>query len=267
MLATPPSFDAALATLKAAGDRLRDEPMGMVAVCLPGIVDESGEVLALPGKLPGAEGRNVRQWLSQAFGLPATVTNDAIAYGAGEAILGAGRGHRRVVVVTLGTGVGVAVFDGGKPAGSGPYGGGILGGQMPIDRPDPRYSDSSDRSGTIEALCRAQRLVDYAAEEGSQATTPEAVIAEFGRQAAAAAAGVERFRGHLVRALVALAHAHAPGALIVGGGPAGPGSPLLEGIEARVNAQLFGGFSTRVLPAEGGDSAALLGLACLAAPG
>jgi glucokinase len=51
--------------------------------------------------------------LARRLGLPAVVVNDAQCFTVGEATYGAGRGRRRVVGLTLGTGVGGAVvFDG-----------------------------------------------------------------------------------------------------------------------------------------------------------
>lgn len=46
--------------------------------------------------------------------------NDADAFGVGEFAIGAARGHRRTVCVTLGTGVGSAFLDEGEPVNSGP---------------------------------------------------------------------------------------------------------------------------------------------------
>jgi polyphosphate glucokinase len=53
--------------------------------------------------------------LHDALGRPARVVNDADAAGVGEMLFGAGRGHRgTVVLITLGTGVGSALFRDGR---------------------------------------------------------------------------------------------------------------------------------------------------------
>ena len=53
---------------------------------------------------------------------PSTVRflNDADAFGVGEYAVGAARGHDRAVCITLGTGVGSAFLDQGRPVNSGP---------------------------------------------------------------------------------------------------------------------------------------------------
>ena len=56
-------------------------------------------------------GTNAAQLFSDAIGAPVTVMNDADAAGVAEVAFGAGRGHRGVLImVTLGTGIGSALF-------------------------------------------------------------------------------------------------------------------------------------------------------------
>lgn len=227
-----------------------------VGLCVPGLVSE-GRVRALPGKLDGIVGVDLQGMLEQRFAARAVVVNDAIAYAIGEAAVGAGRGTARAVVVTLGTGVGVGVIEDGRPLGSGELGGGLLGGAIPIGEGG---EDTSGRGGTIEALCRATRLLELA--DGAYEAVPDLYRAHHdGEQAAVTA--VARFRVDLARALVALAHAHAPEVIVVGGGPATPGAPIFEGLHALVAASLFEGFEVAILPAALGDAAALAGLAAL----
>ena len=59
-------------------------------------------------------GVNVRQLFTQAAGSETVVVNDADAAGVAEIAFGAGRGHKGVVVIiTVGTGLGTAVFSNG----------------------------------------------------------------------------------------------------------------------------------------------------------
>lgn len=242
-----------------------------VGLALPGVID-GGLVASLPGKLAGAEGADVAGWLAETVAQPSgevVVVNDAIAAGVGEASVGAGSGARRTVVVTLGTGVGVCVVEDGRPLGSGPFGGGILGGQVPIGAPDAGLLDAGDwldtagRTGTIEARCRAQALVAQAELRGGE--WPDArAVAEAGAagdmRALDAMAG---YRADVARGLAALAHAHAPDRIVVGGGVAREGSLVLRGLEAMVNAQLSFGLRVGVFGALLGSGAALAGLGVL----
>lgn len=67
--------------------------------------------------------------LREILAVPVTIDNDAVAAALGEYHLGAGQGSARMLMVTLGTGIGVAMLEGGTPFrnvdGSHPEGGHI----------------------------------------------------------------------------------------------------------------------------------------------
>ncbi len=76
------------------------------------------------GKFDALNGVDVGAVLRQELpGRPRTVTfvNDAIAFAVGEWAFGSGRGHDRMVGITLGTGVGSGFLDDGSPVASGPH--------------------------------------------------------------------------------------------------------------------------------------------------
>lgn len=261
---TPDGFPAALEALAELAARLTvGRAVEGLGIAVPGLIDERGAVVSLPGKLRGLEGQNLVEAAHARLGARAVVANDAAAYGTGEAASGAGRGATRAVIITLGTGVGVAVVEDGAPLGRGPLGGGILGGQLPIAEEGAGLLDSSGRDNTFEAFCAATRLLDYARQAGEGFAQIPDLFAAYRAGSAAARSALERYRGHLVRGLVALAHAHAPEVLVVGGGIAGAGSPLFEGLEPAVKRLCWPGYTVRVVPATLGDDAALVGLASL----
>ena len=231
-----------------------------VGLCVPGLVDD-GVLVSLPGKHAGLEGTDLRAMLTGAFGVPAFVSNDAIAYAVGEAVAGAARGHHRAAVMTVGTGIGVGVIEDGRPLGAGPLGGGQLGGQIPIAETSDQV-DSNGQRGTIEALCAASRLLTADAA-GAHADVPGLLVAAR-RGEPMATAAVEQWRSHFVRAVVAIAHAHTPSVIVVGGGPLADDAILLDGVEEAANQRLFGSYRVAVRRAELGDAAALHGIAHLA---
>jgi len=53
--------------------------------------------------------------LRELLGVPVAIDNDAVVAALGEYHLGAGRGSERMMMVTLGTGIGVALLDKGQP--------------------------------------------------------------------------------------------------------------------------------------------------------
>jgi glucokinase len=232
-----------------------------VGLCAPGLISAQGTVISLPGKLAGLEGHDLAGMLTEEFGVPAVVVNDAIAHGVGEACSGAGRGRARVVVMTIGTGVGVSVVHDGAPITAGPIGGGIMGGHIPISDRTAGVVDSNGRPDTIEAHCCAQRIVDYANDAGEDARSVAEVFAAYSRGSMGARRGIDVYRTHMARAVVALAHAHAPDVIVLGGGAMTRGNPVIDGLSEMVNDRLFGSYSVEVAVARLGEQAALLGLA------
>lgn len=224
-----------------------------LALCVPGLVD-AGRVVALPGKLPGLQGAD----LAAALGVPvALLVNDAVAHAVGEASAGAGRDSRRVVAVTLGTGVGVAVVEDGLPLGRGWTGAGVLGGGLPLPGPADGPLDSAGRAGTFEARCSAASLV--AAVPGAVDVATAYALAAAGDPAAVQ--GFADYQRWLARGLGALCAAHAPDVVVVGGGAAR--EELLDGVQAAVRGTLWPGQRVHVRLAELGDAAALVGLRLL----
>ena len=242
-------------------------PSGAVlGLCIPGLVDAAGRSWSLPGKLEGLEGMDVSACLSDRFGVSTTVVNDAVAHGVGEAVHGAGKGAERVLVVTIGTGVGVCVIDRRLPQAAWLGGAAGLGGFIPVSDRTAGPADSIGRPDTIEALCCAARIVDCARSAGEVAEDVEGVLAAAARGLEAAQRGLAMYRRLLVKSLVALTHAHMPELLVVGGGPLVESNLILDGVEAMVNGQLFPGLVVSIRPADLGDRAALIGLSVIAGP-
>lgn len=88
----------------------KDLPLGVSA---PGLAARDRRSIAfLPNRLPGLERLDWTEFLGRRQLVP--VSNDAQASLAGEAWIGAARGMRDVVMLTLGTGVGGAILAGGR---------------------------------------------------------------------------------------------------------------------------------------------------------
>ncbi len=262
---TPADAQGALAALAAVGrEWVAARQVRATALAVPGLVAPPGTIVALPGKLDGIVGMDLAGYLQRSFGVPALVVNDAIAYGVGEARFGAARAHERSLVMTIGTGVGVAVVENGGPLGSGPLGGGLLGGQLPVFESAEGPRDTRGRRGTIEARCAAHAIVAAARARGSDAADVPAIYEAIRRGDGRARTGVDDYRRDLTRALVVLAHAHAPSVIVLGGGPMTPDNPVIDGLDEAVAAELWPGYTVAIARAERGDEAALLGGASLA---
>jgi glucokinase len=77
-----------------------------VGVGVPGIVDFEKGIVHRSPNFPAWNDANIRDEISRRVGLPLAFDNDANMHALGEARFGAGRGHRNMVLLTLGTGIG-----------------------------------------------------------------------------------------------------------------------------------------------------------------
>ncbi|WP_036481398.1 ROK family protein [Myxosarcina sp. GI1] len=80
----------------------------------PGPVDTQRRIAKVSINLPGWNNIPVADWLEAKTQLPTLLENDANCAGIGEAWLGRGRQFSHFILLTLGTGVGGAVFIDGK---------------------------------------------------------------------------------------------------------------------------------------------------------
>lgn len=109
----------------------------------------------------------IAKMVTQKFGLPAALTNDANAAAVGEMNYGAARGMRDFIMITLGTGVGSGIVANGQLI----YGHDGFAGELghTIIRPGGRKHWSTALDGSLEAYCSATGIVLTAKEllEGS----------------------------------------------------------------------------------------------------
>jgi glucokinase len=87
-----------------------DAKLHGIGIGCTGPVDPFTGVLGSVDLLPGWQGGAIVAGLSEAFGVPVAMENDADAAGLAEAAWGAGRGKRRFLYVTVGTGIGVSII-------------------------------------------------------------------------------------------------------------------------------------------------------------
>ncbi|WP_263559798.1 ROK family protein [Paenibacillus polymyxa] len=108
--------EAVFGLMRSFGDTSVSTPIGIGAlgIATAGRVNvESGEVVYATDNLPGWQGTSLVEWAKEKWALRAVTDNDANAALLGEAWQGAGKGKQRLVMLTLGTGVGGAYMENG----------------------------------------------------------------------------------------------------------------------------------------------------------
>jgi glucokinase len=111
-----------------AGQRLRG-----VGIGASGPVDSFG-IIRNTETLPAFSDIQITPVISERLGVPCIIDNDAVVAAVGEYACGAGRGSEGLLVVTLGTGVGVAALTAGRPFRGGD-GGHPEAGHIPVGGP------------------------------------------------------------------------------------------------------------------------------------
>lgn len=146
-------FGAFLAALSgfAAGHAVRGVAISVAGVVAP----ETGRIKV--ANIPCADGRVLTEDVAAALHLPVLVLNDADCFALAESRLGAGRGHRNVFGVILGTGVGGGlVIDGRLVQGAGGYAGEW--GHGPVIAAPWNLPCGCGLSGCVDAVCGARGL-------------------------------------------------------------------------------------------------------------
>jgi glucokinase len=142
---------------------VRPEQIAAIGVATPGTMDIPAGLILDPPNLKPWKNVPVRRHVYEKFQVPTAFQNDANAAALGEYWVGAGRGHRSMVLFTLGTGVGGGIIlDGGQVLEGENSAGGEVG-HIKVDCTNPRIC-SCGRLGCLEAYASATAVVKRALE-------------------------------------------------------------------------------------------------------
>jgi glucokinase len=191
-----------------------------IGVGVPGLYDPVAGTTRFLVNVPGAwAGRPVAGPMAEGTGLPTALINDARAFGLAELRLGAGRGARSLVGLTLGTGIGgVVAIDGRVHLGHDGTAGEI--GHQTLD-PDGPECGCGNR-GCLEAFARADRMA-----AACDQPTAEAAIAAARAGDPKAIAGIERTGRYLGIGIANMIVVVSPDRVVLGGGNAVAAADLL----------------------------------------
>jgi glucokinase len=245
-----------------------------VSVVVPGTVDvEKGMVVRAPN-VPSLNGFQLTDALSSELNRSALIENDANAAAVGEMWLGAGRGKRTIVCVTLGTGVGGGIVLDGK-LWRGVDGAAAEIGHMCVD-PFGGVACGCGSRGCLEVYASATAIVRMTRE--AKPRYPESVLDEkeeltsqiiFDAGVAGDELALEVFRRmgvYLGIGLANLINILNPEMIVIGGGLANGWQLFEKNMRQQVAERAFPLLAARVqiVRAACGDDAGLLGAARLA---
>lgn len=262
-----------LASLAAAFRRLVGEAGVRVSDCagiclsFPSLVDNaSGRVLAEYGKYRDAPGTDLRAWADAKFGLPLAIENDARMALVGEWRHGAGRGRDDLVMITLGTGLGVAALMEGRLI-RGRHGqAAVLGGHTTVRYGGRRCSCGNIGCAETEAAGACLREIaagqpGFAASGLQAEPAPDyAVVFRHARNGDACAKAIVDHSARVWGVLaVNMIHTFDPERVIMGGGIMAAADQILPAIRDHVSRHAHTPWGkVDVVPSELGDAAALM---------
>jgi glucokinase len=190
-----------------------------VGVSAAGQIDvERGVVAYASPNIAGWTGTAVGPWLSERLGLPVVVENDANAAAWAEHGLGAGRGCRSLVAVTVGTGVGGGLILDGAVWRGGRWRGGEIG-HLVIQADGVRCN--CGQTGCLEVYASGTAIARLAAEAAPGfAGSAHDVFAAADAGDPVMTGVVRRSARYLAQGLVSIASLVDPDLFVLGGGVA-----------------------------------------------
>lgn len=248
-----------------------------IGIGCPGIINADKGVVHRASAFPLWRDVPLGQTIADRFGLPALVRHDVDMAALAETRLGAARGRKHVLCITIGTGIGVSFILNGQPYGGARSGAGNLGHMILSHEATPE--DCTERgyleqraAGPAIGLAGAQAL-----RQGRETALrqlcggdPEAVDArlvfEAARSGDPVCAGIVADAVHWLGIGIAnLVNLLDPEIVIVGGGVPQGGNHFLVSLADTVRAYVcsFLREGVELSPAQLGESAGLIGAGCL----
>ncbi|ADJ26654.1 ROK family protein [Dehalogenimonas lykanthroporepellens BL-DC-9] len=250
------------------------EPPQAVAVASAGAIDLAAGVVTHSPNMMAVNGLPLRTMISEKYGLPTVLLNDASAAALAEHRLGAGRGCRDMIFLTVSTGIGGGIIIDGRlyqgiDGTAGEFGHTVIDRHGEPDTCGARGCLEQYASGTAIAR-RAKQLLDAGRRSELEAGRDRLSAADVADAAARGDALATEVFDEALQALglglVSIVNVFNPEVIVIGGGVSGTGSQLFEPVRRMVAEHAYQLPARRVsiVPAELGDEAGVIGAALYA---
>lgn len=255
------------------------EQVASVGVGTPGSVNKADGLIEYANNLDFNK-VPAKEMLEDLVGKPVYLENDANCAALGEAVVGAGKGEKNFVAITLGTGVGSGIIVDGKIVSGVNFAGGEMGHHV-IEMDGVLCS--CGRRGCWESYASARALVQQTKDAMRHAQDSKMwdlvcgdITAVSGRTAfdamragdAAAKAVVDRYVRYVATGIINIVNVFQPAMICVGGGVGNEGENLLTPLRKHVDRERYSIYAktqTRLIVAELGNDAGIFGAALLEA--
>lgn len=245
--------------------------MSGIGIGIPAPVDEKGIVQNTANL--GWGYKEVSREMEELTGMKVAAGNDANVAALGEMWLGAGKGHKNLIMVTLGTGVGGGVIVNGQPL-TGSHGAGGEIGHLCVNYNETEQCGCGKR-GCLEQYASATGIARLAKKRlakdgtdsvlrGMEKIDAKAVFDALKEGDKLSEEIVEEFGAYLGHAMANLAVVTDPSVIVIGGGVSKAGDILLGYIEKYFKEMVFfANEETKFVLAQLGNDAGICGAAKL----
>ncbi|MBR3382048.1 MAG: ROK family protein [Clostridia bacterium] len=252
--------------LRGMAEELAPEGCAAAGVTVPGSIDCEGGIIDAWNI--GLHNVPLKKMMEERLGVGVAVRNDADAAAAAELKLGALKGVRTGLMLTLGTGVGGSIILNGELFRGG-LGRGTELGHAVMERGGLKCG--CGHRGCIETLCSASALTRKAEaaskEEGMIRVRAEAgekpdakLLIECAREGDAAAIALfDEYTDALADAAASFVNVLDPEVIVFGGGVSGAGELLVDALRKKIPPRTFFGSCGRITTASAGNDAGILG--------
>ena len=236
-----------------------------IGIGVPGFVFADGMVDSTYGFLEFMEDYPLADLLTKQHDLPCLLDNDARVVALGEAVYGRGKGYKRVLVLTLGTGLGLGFTIGGKLDGPLPFA--HMGGHLTIAATDTVCY--CGKTGCLESLVSAAGVIRMAERLGwtqkypELPLTAEAVFTQKQIGNPEADAIVQEYIGYLRIGIDNYVNLYAPDIIVLGGGIAKGLTNELSNLHKASLLNPYRTYTTTLTISELEEQAGILGSAAL----
>ncbi|MEM9922286.1 MAG: ROK family protein [Cyanobacteria bacterium P01_D01_bin.50] len=228
-----------------------------IGVGTPGPCDAVGRIAKIAINLPQWRNVPLADILEAKVGKPVIIDNDANCAGLGEAMWGAGRYYKNFILLTLGTGVGGAIFLDGKLF-TGSFGAaGELGLISLIpDGPQCKSGNQGSLEQYTSAIAIRRRTGKEAADNGALAKAGDAKALNFWQE----------YGKDLGTGVTSLIYVLTPEAVVIGGGVSASFEFFLPSMKAEIERRVMptSRVNLQIIKAQLGNGAGMLGAASLA---
>jgi glucokinase len=204
---------------------VKRDGIGAIGLGIPSLIDRRSGAALSSVHIPLA-GMPIRERMAERFSLPIGLDNDGNAAAIAEWSLGAGRGTRDMIMLTLGTGIGGGLILDGRPY-TGATGAGAELGHIVVQHGGPPCQGTCTGHGHLEAVVSggAARRITREVLGDDHDTRDLLSQARAGEEPAAEA--VARMGRSLGSGIASLVNIFEPELVVLGGGFASAASDLL----------------------------------------